>query len=275
VISDSSTPTAPPTGDRTSGPAATFGPSTARLGARVDIVGMAKEYVHGGQVLSVLRDVELHLAAGDMVAVVGASGVGKSTFLQILGTLDLPTRGSITFDGEEVTTMGPERLALFRNRKIGFVFQFHHLLPEFTALENVMMPGLIQRLPKAEIRRRAADVLGRVGLGKRLTHKPSQLSGGEQQRVALARAMVLGPALLLADEPTGNLDRQTGEEIHQLFLELNRERGSTLLVVTHNLELARLMPRSLTMIDGGRLVPTESLGGDGLTRPAQPREVAP
>ena len=152
MISDSSTPTAPPTGDRTSGPAATFGPSTARLGARVDIVGMAKEYVHGGQVLSVLRDVELHLAAGDMVAVVGASGVGKSTFLQILGTLDLPTRGSITFDGEEVTTMGPERLALFRNRKIGFVFQFHHLLPEFTALENVMMPGLIQRLPKAEVR---------------------------------------------------------------------------------------------------------------------------
>jgi lipoprotein-releasing system ATP-binding protein len=237
---------------------------------------MAKEYVHGGQVLSVLRDVELHLAAGDMVAVVGASGVGKSTFLQILGTLDLPTRGSITFDGEEVTTMGPERLALFRNRKIGFVFQFHHLLPEFTALENVMMPGLIQRLPKAEIRRRAADVLGRVGLGK--PPHPQALSSCRAASSSASpwRARwCSSPALLLADEPTGNLDRHTGEEIHQLFVELHRERGSTMLVVTHNLELARLMPRTLTMIDGGRLVPTESLGGDGLTRPAQPREVAP
>ena len=224
-------------------------------GARVDIVGMSKEYMHGGNRLAVLRDVELHLDAGDMVAVVGASGVGKSTFLQILGTLDLPTRGSIQFDGEELTTMGPERLAMFRNRKIGFVFQFHHLLPEFTALENVMMPGLIQRLPKLQVRKLATEILGRVGLSRRLTHKPSELSGGEQQRVALARAMVLSPALLLADEPTGNLDRNTGEEIHQLFIELNREHGSTLLVVTHNLELARLMPRTLVMGDGGRLTP--------------------
>ena len=238
-------------------------PSTVRasrgVGARVDIVGMCKEYVHGGRLLSVLHGVELHLAAGDMVAVVGASGVGKSTFLQILGTLDLPTRGSIKFDGEELTTMGPERLAMFRNRKIGFVFQFHHLLPEFTALENVMMPGLIQRLPKAQVRQRAADILGRVGLSRRLTHKPSELSGGEQQRVALARAMVLEPALLLADEPTGNLDRHTGEEIHQLFLELHRERGSTMLVVTHNLELARMMPRTLKMIDGGQLAPYDEV----------------
>ncbi len=168
-------------------PAAGPAPRAPRVGARVDIVGMCKEYLHGGRVLSVLHGVELHLAAGDMVAVVGASGVGKSTFLQILGTLDLPTRGSIKFDGEELTTMGPERLAMFRNRKIGFVFQFHHLLPEFTALENVMMPGLIQRLPKAQVRQRAADILGRVGLSRRLTHKPSELSGGEQQRVALAR----------------------------------------------------------------------------------------
>src|SRR5262245_28009401 len=189
-----------------------------------------------------------------MVAVVGASGVGKSTFLQILGTLDLPTSGSIQFDGEELTTMSASRLADFRNRKIGFVFQFHHLLPEFTALENVMMPALIQRIPPNRARRRAEDVLGRVGLSRRLTHRPGELSGGEQQRVALARALVLEPALLLADEPTGNLDRQTGEAIHGLFLELNRERGSTLLVVTHNPDLAALMPRRLRMVDGGTLV---------------------
>src|SRR5687768_809456 len=169
-----------------------------------------------------------------MVACVGASGVGKSTFLQILGTLDLPSSGSIKFDGEELTRMSAARLAEFRNRKIGFVFQFHHLLPEFTALENVMMPALIQKVAKRIAEKRAVDILGRVGLGHRLTHKPGEMSGGEQQRVALARAMVLEPELLLADEPTGNLDRHTGEEIHELFLELNRERGSTLLVMTHN-----------------------------------------
>jgi lipoprotein-releasing system ATP-binding protein len=185
-----------------------------------------------------------------MVAVVGASGVGKSTFLQLLGTLDLPTSGSIQFDGEELTTMGAARLAEFRNRRIGFVFQFHHLLPEFTALENVMMPALIQRVAVPRARERARDILGRVGLSRRLTHRPSELSGGEQQRVALARAMVLEPALLLADEPTGNLDRATGAAIHRLFLDLNRERGSTLLVVTHNPDLAALMPRQLRMIDG-------------------------
>ncbi len=227
------------------------------MGAQVDVVGLCKEYAHGNVIVPVLSEVNMHLDAGDMVAVVGASGVGKSTFLQILGTLDLPTRGSIQFDGEEITTMGPERLAMFRNRKIGFVFQFHHLLPEFTALENVMMPALIQRLPRASAARRANDILKRVGLAHRLTHKPSQMSGGEQQRVALARAMVLEPALLLADEPTGNLDRHTGEEIHQLFIELNRERGSTLLVVTHNPELARMMPRRLQMVDGGRLESVE------------------
>jgi lipoprotein-releasing system ATP-binding protein len=226
-------------------------------GAKIDIVGLHREYLHGGNILSVLRDVELHLEPGEMVAVLGASGVGKSTFLQILGTLDLPTRGSIIFDGEELTTMGPERLAHFRNRKIGFVFQFHHLLPDFTALENVMMPAIIQRMPRSEARARATDVLTRVGLGRRLTHRPSELSGGEQQRVALARAMVLRPALLLADEPTGNLDRHTGHEIQGLFIELNREYGSTLVVVTHSPELARHMPRRLQMIDGGRLVPAE------------------
>jgi lipoprotein-releasing system ATP-binding protein len=223
-------------------------------GARIDVKKLGKAYIHGGQTLPVLWDIDLSLAPGDMVAVVGASGVGKSTFLQILGTLDLPTSGTITFDGEELTTMSPSRLAEFRNNKIGFVFQFHHLLPEFTALENVMMPALIQRVSPSIARRRAADVLGRVGLSHRLTHRPGELSGGEQQRVALARAMVLEPALLLADEPTGNLDRHTGEAIHQLFLDLNRERGSTLLVVTHNPDLAALMPRRMRMVDGGQLV---------------------
>lgn len=223
-------------------------------GARVEIKKLGKAYVHTGKALPVLWDVDLHLEPGEMVAVVGASGVGKSTFLQILGTLDLPTSGSIKFNGEELTTMSPSRLAEFRNRSIGFVFQFHHLLPEFSALENVMMPALIQRQTVAQATAKARDILGRVGLTHRLTHRPSELSGGEQQRVALARAMVLEPSLLLADEPTGNLDRHTGESIHQLFLDLNRERGSTLLVVTHNPELARLMPRRLRMIDGGRLV---------------------
>ncbi len=215
---------------------------------------LGKAYVHTGKALPVLWDVDLSLAPGDMVAVVGASGVGKSTFLQILGTLDLPTSGSIKFDGEELTTMNSSRLAQFRNHKIGFVFQFHHLLPEFTAVENVMMPALVQGIPQEKAQARAKDILGRVGLSHRLTHRPGELSGGEQQRVALARAMVLEPALLLADEPTGNLDRATGEAIHQLLKELNRERGSTLLVVTHNPELASLMPRRLRMIDGGRLV---------------------
>ncbi|HEY0255409.1 MAG TPA: ABC transporter ATP-binding protein [Kofleriaceae bacterium] len=196
----------------------------------------------------------LELNAGEMVAVVGASGVGKSTLLQILGTLDLPTSGTLTFNDEELTRMSSTRLAEFRNRAIGFVFQFHHLLPEFSALENVMMPALIQGVNVNKARASAKDILGRVQLGHRLTHRPSELSGGEQQRVALARALVLEPALLLADEPTGNLDRATGESIHQLFVELNRERGSTLLIVTHNPELADLMPRKLRMVDGGRLV---------------------
>jgi lipoprotein-releasing system ATP-binding protein len=228
--------------------------ASRRHGAHIVIERLGKSYVHGGKALPILWDIDLTLQPGEMVAVVGASGVGKSTFLQILGTLDLPTSGSIRFDGEELTTMSASRLAEFRNRRIGFVFQFHHLLPDFTALENVMMPALIQRVATERARRKARDILGRVGLSHRLTHRPGELSGGEQQRVALARAMVLEPSLLLADEPTGNLDRTTGEAIHQLFLDLNRERGSTLLVVTHNPDLAVLMPRRLRMVDGGRLV---------------------
>jgi lipoprotein-releasing system ATP-binding protein len=223
-------------------------------GAHVVVRNLSKVYEHSGIKLQVLTAVDLDLSAGEMVAVVGASGVGKSTLLQILGTLDLPTTGTILFNNEELTRMNASRLAEFRNRSIGFVFQFHHLLPEFSALENVMMPALIQGIAVGKARASAKDILGRVGLAHRLTHRPSELSGGEQQRVALARALVLEPSLLLADEPTGNLDRATGEAIHQLFLELNRERGSTLLVVTHNPELANLMPRRLRMVDGGRLV---------------------
>jgi len=228
--------------------------ATERRGARIEVRKLGKSYIHGGKALQILWDIDMMLAPGDMIAIVGASGVGKSTFLQLLGTLDLPTSGSIKFDGEELTTMSASRLAEFRNRRIGFVFQFHHLLPEFTALENVMMPALIQRIAMERSRKLARDILGRVGLAHRLTHRPGELSGGEQQRVALARAMVLEPSLLLADEPTGNLDRSTGEAIHQLFLDLNRERGSTLLVVTHNPDLAAILPRRLRMIDGGRLI---------------------
>jgi lipoprotein-releasing system ATP-binding protein len=220
-------------------------------GAKLEVTRMSKSFEHGGRTLSILRDVTFSLEAGEMASVVGASGAGKSTLLHVLGTLDLPTSGSILFNGEELTKMGPRRLADFRNRSIGFVFQFHHLLPEFTALENVMMPCLIQRISKRQSRAKAEEILTHVGLKERLTHRPGELSGGEQQRVALARAMVLEPPLLLADEPTGNLDSQTGRAIHELFVQLNEERGTTMLIVTHNPKLADLMPRSLRMVDGG------------------------
>lgn len=222
-------------------------------GCRLEIVSLGKAYIHNGTPLPILWNVDLHLEPGDMVAVVGASGVGKSTFLQLIGTLDLPTSGSIKFNGEELTRMGATRLSEFRNKHIGFVFQFHHLLPDFTALENCAMPGLIARLDSTTARQRAAALLDRVGLSKRLDHRPGELSGGEQQRVALARALLLEPRMLLADEPTGNLDSQTGDEIHELMVELNRERGMTMLVVTHNKQMASRLPLELRMADG-RLV---------------------
>jgi lipoprotein-releasing system ATP-binding protein len=222
----------------------------ARGGARVAVRGLSKTFEHGGRLIHVLRGLDFDLLPGEMASVVGASGVGKSTLLQVLGTLDAPSEGTITFDGIDVTAMGPTRLAEFRNREIGFVFQFHHLLPEFTALENAMMPGLIMRLPRKLCAERAAGVLARIGLGERLSHRPGELSGGEQQRVALARALLLRPRLLLADEPTGNLDTKTGREIHELFFELNRELGTTILIVTHNDELAAKTPRRLRMADG-------------------------
>jgi lipoprotein-releasing system ATP-binding protein len=216
----------------------------------VVVRGLTKAFAHGGRAIEVLKGLDFELRPGEMASVVGASGVGKSTLLQVLGTLDAPTSGSISLDGIDVTKMSPARLAEFRNREIGFVFQFHHLLPEFTALENAMMPGLILRLPRADAARRAAALLSRLGLADRLTHRPGELSGGEQQRVALGRALLLRPRLLLADEPTGNLDTKTGREMHDLFFELNRELGMTILIVTHNDELAAKTPRRLRMADG-------------------------
>ena len=221
-----------------------------RRGAAVSVRDLTKVFTHSGSKIEVLRGLNFDLQPGEMASVVGASGVGKSTLLHVLGTLDLPTSGTITFDGVNVTAMNATRLAAFRNNEIGFVFQFHHLLPEFTALENAMMPGLILRLPRGEASERAATMLRRLGLGSRLSHRPGELSGGEQQRVALARALLLRPRLLLADEPTGNLDTKTGREMHELFFELNSELEMTILIVTHNDELAARTPRRLRMADG-------------------------
>jgi len=216
----------------------------------VQVSGLVKEFVHTGRVLPVLRGLTFELLPGEIVSVVGASGAGKSTLLHVLGTIDRPTAGSVSFDGRDITRLSAAALAEFRNREIGFVFQFHHLLPEFTALENAMMPGLIQKVPRAACAASAETMLRRLGLGARLTHRPGQLSGGEQQRVALARALLLRPRLLLADEPTGNLDTKTGREMHELFFELNRELGMTILIVTHNVELASQTARQLHMVDG-------------------------
>jgi lipoprotein-releasing system ATP-binding protein len=219
--------------------------------AQVEARALSKWFIHGDNRLDILCDVNVSIRQGEMVSIVGASGVGKSTLLHVLGTLDAPSEGQLLIDGKDLSRMSSAQLADFRNRRIGFVFQFHHLLPEFSALENVTMPALIQRIPRAQAQAAAHDMLLRVGLGHRLTHRPGELSGGEQQRVALARALVMRPALLLADEPTGNLDLKTGNEIHELFFELNRERGTTMVVVTHNPELATRMPRRLVMQDGG------------------------
>jgi lipoprotein-releasing system ATP-binding protein len=209
-----------------------------------------KTFLHGGKTLHVLRGIDLDVDRGEMLAVVGASGAGKSTLLHIIGTLDVPTAGTITFEGTDLVGMSPRKLADFRNRTIGFVFQFHHLLPEFNALENAMMPAIIARLPRADARARALRVLEEVGLGQRLTHRPSELSGGEQQRVAIARALVMEPRLLLADEPTGNIDSLTAAGIHELFFELNRTHGTTTIIVTHDERLAGKMPRRVHIRDG-------------------------
>lgn len=209
-----------------------------------------KSYGDGTKRVEVLKGVDLTFSAGDKAAIVGASGVGKTTLLHVLGTLDRPTAGKVLFEGKDVYSMNEKELAFFRNREIGFVFQFHHLLPEFNALENTMMPCLIQGIPKQESVSRAEAILTLVGLKERFSHKPGELSGGEQQRVAVARALVLEPKVLLADEPTGNLDTKTGESVFDLLQELNRIKGVTLVVVTHNLKLAEKMSRQIQLIDG-------------------------
>jgi len=215
----------------------------------IQAAGLSKTYGDGRRI-EVLVDLDLEVAAGEAVAIVGQSGVGKSTLLHVLGTLDKPTAGTVRFDGADVFALSEREQATFRNREIGFIFQFHHLLPDFSALENVMMPALIQGVSAAAAEPRARTVLERVGLGARLTHKPGELSGGEQQRVAVARAVVLEPRVILADEPTGNLDPETGGEVHDLLLELNRDHNITLVIVTHNEALSRLVHRTLRLQHG-------------------------
>jgi lipoprotein-releasing system ATP-binding protein len=211
---------------------------------------LAKSFQNGGVRIDVLKGVNLDLGIGETVAIVGASGIGKSTLLHILGTLDRPDSGTLEFKGEDVFLYNDFKLAQFRNRTIGFVFQFHHLLPEFSALENAMMPALINGFDKPDASNAAEEILVRVGLKDRLHLRVGKLSGGEQQRVALARALVLKPAVLLADEPTGNLDNINSDQVHQLVLELNRELSMTLVVVTHNMELASYMSRCVTIVNG-------------------------
>jgi lipoprotein-releasing system ATP-binding protein len=210
-----------------------------------------KSFRHMGRQIDVLRGIDLTIKQGELVGIVGPSGAGKSTLLHCMGTLDVPTSGSITVGGEELTRMASARLAELRNRAIGFVFQFHHLLPEFNALENVIMPGLIRGCSKHELEPKGLSLLEEMGLKDRANHRPGELSGGEQQRVALARALIMDPRLLLADEPTGNLDSATSAQIHDLFFAINRTKGTTLIIVTHNLALAASIPRVITLRDGG------------------------
>ncbi len=200
--------------------------------------------------LEVLRGVSLEVAAGEVVSIVGASGAGKTTLLQIMGTLSRPDGGSVRIGGTDVFALNDRALSRFRNERIGFVFQFHHLLPEFTAFENVCIPGFIGKRPRAEVERRATELLQLMGLAARRDHKPGQLSGGEQQRVAIARALVNAPAVLLADEPSGNLDSRNREEIHRLFFDLRDRLGQTIVIVTHDEGLAAMADRRITMRDG-------------------------
>lgn len=216
----------------------------------LEVRGLRKSYRSGSNRVEVLNGIDLDLEAGTTTALVGASGAGKSTLLHLLGALDRPSDGTVLFRGEDIFRKNDRELALFRNRSIGFVFQFHHLLPEFTALENVMMPALIAREPRQNAAAAAEELLSDVGLGHRLNHRPGELSGGEQQRVAIARALVLAPELLLADEPTGNLDMKSSEGVHALLSDLQRRRGLSLVVVTHNERLAAAMERTVRLTDG-------------------------
>ena len=217
----------------------------------IEARGLVKRYPSGGRTLTVIDGLDLAVAAGETVAIVGASGAGKSTLLHLLGGIDRPSAGEILFEGARLETFSTAKLAHYRNASVGFVFQFHFLMPDFTALENVQMPLLLAGERLATAARRAAELLGEVGLGDRGHHRPGELSGGEQQRVAIARAIARAPKLLLADEPTGNLDRTTGETVFALLQRLNRERGLTMVMVTHNAELAGASGRILTL-EGGR-----------------------
>jgi len=212
--------------------------------------GLAKTFIQGQKHLEVLRNVDLHIQKGEMTAIVGKSGTGKTTLLQIIGGLDRPTSGTLKFNGEDIFRKNDEELSAFRNKTIGFVFQFHHLLPEFSALENIILPGLIGGINRQDITAKARTLLDRVGLADRTDHKIGELSGGEQQRVALARALVMEPAVLLADEPTGNLDPATGNKIFELIKEMNRDLGLSTVMVTHNYELAEQMDRCMTLAEG-------------------------
>ncbi|MGC8491196.1 MAG: ABC transporter ATP-binding protein [Syntrophobacteraceae bacterium] len=223
--------------------------SDVKQSIEVHTLGLTKVFENGSQAIELFRDLDLVIRKGERIAIVGSSGEGKSTLLNILGTLERPSSGKVFYGGADVFLQGERELANFRNRNIGFVFQFHCLMPEFSALENVMMPGLIAGLPKAEAKAKACDLLDRLGLSQRFKHRVGQLSGGEQQRVAVARALLLSPRLFLADEPSGNLDGRTGRSLHELLVSLNESDGLTMVIVTHNQELASMMHRVLRLKD--------------------------
>ena len=229
------------------------------MGNLIETSQLRKSFITKAGELQVLKGIDLIISEGEMVSIVGASGVGKSTLLHVLGALDRPTSGKVFLNSIDIFNLDEDSLATFRNETIGFVFQFHHLLPEFTALENVMMPGLINkgsriqgsnRLRHNEIIRKAERLLEEMGLAERKEHRPGELSGGEQQRVAVARALILEPKIVLADEPTGNLDTETGEELFNLLMHLNKEKGITFIIVTHNESLSKRCHRTLRMVDG-------------------------
>ena len=216
----------------------------------IDVVDLYKTFPMGGRELVVLNNINLRIQRGELIAIMGASGAGKSTLLQILGTLDRPTKGTVSFDGQNLFQLTEQQQAEFRNKRVGFVFQFHHLLPEFTALENACLPAMIQKREMTDVVGEATKLLGEVGLGDRLHHKPGELSGGEQQRVSVARALMQQPDLVLADEPTGNLDSHTGDALFALMRQLNRSRGTTFVIVTHNDKLSAQADRIVSMQDG-------------------------
>jgi lipoprotein-releasing system ATP-binding protein len=227
-----------------------MGLSKRRASPLIQVRGLEKVFKKGRAEIHALTGIDLQVQQGEMMVIVGASGAGKTTLLHILGALDRPSQGAVLYQGEDVFARSARTLAAWRNREIGFVFQFYNLLPEFNALENTMMPALIQGMDRGEARQQAEEILGEVGLKDRMWHKPGELSGGEQQRVAVARALILHPPLLLADEPTGNLDSETGERIIQLIFSLNQAKDVTLIVVTHNEVLARRFPRQIALVDG-------------------------